>query len=171
MAGPSPKYPHESADLCYEFRPASPPSSSASPLTAADVAHFNERGFTPPITVFAGAALEALQATFAEHASGYPRPAGEPFRAFHPEDRGLYDVLANPTTVAAVQTLVGSENVVVHISQFVDKPPAPEREGRPRRPGEARCAKTPASREADPTTPAYPVNSMLARHGEMRQGF
>ena len=127
MAGPSPKDPRESRDLCYDFRPASPPSASASPLTVADVAHFNERGFTPPITVFAGPQLEALQATFEEHASGYPRPAGEPFRAFHPEDRGLYDVLSNPTTVAAVQTLVGSDNVVVHISQFVDKPPDPQR--------------------------------------------
>jgi hypothetical protein len=129
----SPKYPRESSSrIDFSFRPAALDASAITTtavLSAAAVSQFNELGFTPPLPVFEGEALRRLQREWRVRASDVPgenggkrRPADEPFRAFHPEDRGVFDVVSHPTTVTALQQLLSSANVVCHISQFVNKP-------------------------------------------------
>ena len=131
MLNVSPKYPLESPRIDFGFRPAvvSPPAGSSQVLSAAAITQFNELGFTPPLPVFEGAALRRLQREWRARASDVPRPAGEPFRAYHPEDRDMFNVISHPTTVAALQQLLGSAIVVCHISQFVSKPPLAATDG------------------------------------------
>ena len=112
-----------------EFRPALlPPAATLEGedrdeqllLMAEDVEHFNEFGFTRPITVFSGEALVALQRRFAGYSSGGQAERVAKWR----DPRHWLDVCAHGPTLAIAQALVGSENVVCHVSQFIDKGPA-----------------------------------------------
>jgi ectoine hydroxylase-related dioxygenase (phytanoyl-CoA dioxygenase family) len=116
----SPKYPDLPLD--FSFRPA-PATTTEGVLSAAAIDQFNRVGYTPPLQVFSGAALQRIQHHFRhEHPSAYP-PAGA-FQAYHAVDSVLYSVVAADRTRRALQQLVGSPNVVCHISQFVEKLPS-----------------------------------------------
>lgn len=114
-------------DIFLSFRPAElPPEGADTPanrvdwLTACDVEHFNKFGFTRPITVFVGEQLATLQRRFA----GYSAPGVAERVAAWRDPRHWLDVCAHRPTLDIAQTLVGSENLVCHVSQFIDKGPA-----------------------------------------------
>ena len=125
-----PNYPNlpGAEDIHLEFCPADPAalqheaasSARADQLTAEDVEHFNRFGFTRPITVFGGATLATLQRRFAE----YSVPGLAERVVAWRDPRHWLDVCTHGPTLAIAQALVGSENVVCHVSQFIDKGPA-----------------------------------------------
>lgn len=122
MTGASPKYPDLMLD--FSFRPSrTSREASGGVLPTGAVDHFNRYGFTPPLQVFSNKALRRIQRHFrSEHPSVYALNGA--FQAYHAVDSMLYSVVAASTTTEALQQLLGSPNVVCHISQYIEKVPA-----------------------------------------------
>ncbi|MDP7739929.1 MAG: phytanoyl-CoA dioxygenase family protein, partial [Lentisphaeria bacterium] len=116
------RYPHLDAVLNLQYQAIVNDDPHA--FTLAEIEQYNDLGFTKPIPLFDGDALEQLQRFFHENESRIKQMKADAkgFISLHNRIPELYDLVTYPRTVGYLQDLIGPD-FVCHISDFINKPP------------------------------------------------
>ncbi len=115
------RYPDLEPVLDLNFRPVT--NERPAHFTRAQIDEYNERGYITPIPLFSGDELKRIQTHFlGARGPGRSEPPDLKELSLHNRDAGIYDVVTHPRTAAYLRDLLG-QNVICHISQFINKPP------------------------------------------------